>query len=246
MLVVSDCVAALRWSPPLLLLCPPCPAACTASACKLAALPACSEPFVCLRARSPGRLCERQTGSGGLNGRPQKLQDVCYSWWCLSALSILGRLHWIDQPALADFILECQASCLWCPVPIGLPAGCRLAPTSTEPAPRPPPPARDSRRRPPPRRPPPRAQDEEGGGISDRPEDQADVYHTFFGIAGLSLLGRCALEPIDPTFALPTSVVARLRAARGQQAAGGEQEAAGEQAAAQQQAGEQQPQGQPA
>lgn len=28
------------------------------------------------------------------------------------------------------------------------------------------------------------AQDEEGGGISDRPEDMVDVYHTFFGIAG--------------------------------------------------------------
>ena len=54
------------------------------------------------------RLCERQTESGGLNGRPEKLQDVCYSWWCLSALSILGRLSWIDQRALADFILSCQ------------------------------------------------------------------------------------------------------------------------------------------
>ena len=54
------------------------------------------------------RLCERQTESGGLNGRPEKLQDVCYSWWCLSALSILGRLSWIDQEALARFILNCQ------------------------------------------------------------------------------------------------------------------------------------------
>ena len=56
------------------------------------------------------RLCERQTKSGGLNGRPEKLQDVCYSWWCLSALSILGRLHWIDQQSLTDFILDCQVS----------------------------------------------------------------------------------------------------------------------------------------
>jgi geranylgeranyl transferase type-2 subunit beta len=53
-------------------------------------------------------LAERQTRSGGLNGRPEKLQDVCYSWWCLSALSILNRLHWIDQPALQSFILSCQ------------------------------------------------------------------------------------------------------------------------------------------
>jgi len=31
-------------------------------------------------------LCERQTPGGGLNGRPQKDADVCYSWWVLSAM----------------------------------------------------------------------------------------------------------------------------------------------------------------
>ena len=54
-------------------------------------------------------------------------------------------------------------------------------------------------------------QDEEEGGISDQPEDMADVYHTFFGIAGLSLMGFAGLEQIDPTFALPTEVVAHLK-----------------------------------
>eukprot|EP00740_Mantoniella_antarctica_P025618 CAMPEP_0198683586 /NCGR_PEP_ID=MMETSP1468-20131203/10862_1 /TAXON_ID=1461545 /ORGANISM="Mantoniella sp, Strain CCMP1436" /LENGTH=315 /DNA_ID=CAMNT_0044427711 /DNA_START=1 /DNA_END=948 /DNA_ORIENTATION=- len=53
-------------------------------------------------------LCERQVKAGGLNGRPEKLPDVCYSWWVLSSLSILKRLHWIDQGALARFILRCQ------------------------------------------------------------------------------------------------------------------------------------------
>jgi geranylgeranyl transferase type-2 subunit beta len=53
-------------------------------------------------------LAERQVDSGGLNGRPEKQSDVCYSWWILSSLSILGRAHWIDQAALAAFILECQ------------------------------------------------------------------------------------------------------------------------------------------
>ena len=61
------------------------------------------------RAERMCRLCERQTRSGGLCGRPEKMQDVCYSWWCLSALSILGRLHWIDGAALSRFILYCQA-----------------------------------------------------------------------------------------------------------------------------------------
>lgn len=26
-------------------------------------------------------LCERQLPSGGLNGRPEKLPDLCYSWY---------------------------------------------------------------------------------------------------------------------------------------------------------------------
>lgn len=37
----------------------------------------------------------------------QKL-DVCYSWWILSALSILGRVHWINSKKLQNFILQCQ------------------------------------------------------------------------------------------------------------------------------------------
>jgi geranylgeranyl transferase type-2 subunit beta len=42
-------------------------------------------------------LCERQCDSGGLNGRPEKQADVCYSWWILSVLAILGRVNWIDE-----------------------------------------------------------------------------------------------------------------------------------------------------
>ncbi|KAM8716601.1 hypothetical protein ACLKA7_003476 [Drosophila subpalustris] len=53
-------------------------------------------------------LCERQLPSGGLNGRPEKLPDVCYSWWVLSSLTIMGRLHWISSEKLQQFILSCQ------------------------------------------------------------------------------------------------------------------------------------------
>ena len=53
-------------------------------------------------------LCERQTPGGGLNGRPQKDADVCYSWWVLSSLSLLRREHWIDGAALRRYILDCQ------------------------------------------------------------------------------------------------------------------------------------------
>lgn len=36
------------------------------------------------------------------------------------------------------------------------------------------------------------------GGIADRPGDMVDVYHTVFGIAGLSLLGFPGLKEVDP------------------------------------------------
>ena len=70
-----------------------------------------------------------------------------------------------------------------------------------------------------------KAQDPDDGGIADRPDDMADVFHTFFGISGLSLLGylsnndkqqrdlqqhRLRFGQIDPVYALPVSVVKRL------------------------------------
>lgn len=97
---------------------------------------------------------------GGLNGRPEKLPDVCYSWWVLSSLSIIGRIHWIDQEKLKEFIMSCQ---------------------------------------------------DVDGGISDRVGNMVDVYHTFFGIAGLSLMQYPGLAEVDPTYALPTSVVHRIK-----------------------------------
>lgn len=105
-------------------------------------------------------LSERQLSEGGLNGRPEKLPDVCYSWWVLSSLAMLGHLNWIDGPKLREFILS--------------------------------------------------AQDDESGGIADRKGDEPDVFHTIFGIAGLSLLGYENLEAIDPTFCLPLSLTKKL------------------------------------
>ena len=51
-----------------------------------------------------------------------------HSWWVLSCLAILGRLHWIDRKKLSEFILA--------------------------------------------------SQDHETGGISDRPGDLPDPFHT--------------------------------------------------------------------
>lgn len=105
-------------------------------------------------------LSERQVPEGGLNGRPEKLPDVCYSWWVLSSLAMLGHLNWIDGPKLREFILA--------------------------------------------------AQDDESGGIADRKGDEPDVFHTIFGLAGLSLLGYENLEAIDPTFCLPKKLISKL------------------------------------
>lgn len=105
-------------------------------------------------------LCERQLPNGGLNGRPEKLEDVCYSWWVLSSLAMIDRLHWIDGDKLSRFILECQ--------------------------------------------------DPHVGGISDRPGDMSDVFHTCFGIAGLSLLGYEGLGEVDPRYCLPRECTDRV------------------------------------
>lgn len=105
-------------------------------------------------------LCERQLDCGGFNGRPDKKEDVCYSWWVLSSLAMLEKISWIDGEKLTQFICRCQ--------------------------------------------------DLEDGGIADRPGDMPDVFHTFFGLAGLSLLGDERLQGIDPMYALPDSVVERL------------------------------------
>lgn len=53
-------------------------------------------------------LSDRQVTNGGLNGRPEKLPDVCYSWWVLSSLAMLGALNSITESKLKDFILSCQ------------------------------------------------------------------------------------------------------------------------------------------
>lgn len=105
-------------------------------------------------------LCERQLPNGGLNGRPEKLEDVCYSWWVVSSLAMVGRVGWVDGGRLAEFILACQ--------------------------------------------------DVEGGGFADRAGDVADVFHTVFGLAGLSLLGYEGLEEVDPVYCMPRGVTRRV------------------------------------
>lgn len=55
-----------------------------------------------------------------------------------------------------------------------------------------------------------RCQDTEKGGISDRPGDMVDVWHTVFGVAGLSLLRYPWLQPVDEVYCMPKSTTARV------------------------------------
>jgi prenyltransferase beta subunit len=55
-------------------------------------------------------LSERQCDSGGLNGRPEKQADVCYSWWILSSLSILGRVRLLlNLPRYEQYVIKFHA-----------------------------------------------------------------------------------------------------------------------------------------
>ena len=104
-------------------------------------------------------LSRRQTLQGGFNGRPEKLPDVCYSWWILSSCFMIERQEWIKLDKLKEYILRCQ--------------------------------------------------DVEGGGIADRPGNEPDVFHTFFGFTALSLMGHYDLDLIDHTYAIPAETMTK-------------------------------------
>lgn len=55
-------------------------------------------------------LGERQVRDGGMNGRPGKDPDSCYTWWVLATSTILGmKIHSVfDTVALEKFVLSCQ------------------------------------------------------------------------------------------------------------------------------------------
>ena len=40
-------------------------------------------------------------------GRPEKLPDVCYSWWVLASLQIIGRIHWISKVCALTQVCHC-------------------------------------------------------------------------------------------------------------------------------------------
>lgn len=51
-----------------------------------------------------------ETGSeAGMQGRPNKLEDTCYSYWIGGTLYLLGAAHLLDGWALREYVLKCQS-----------------------------------------------------------------------------------------------------------------------------------------
>ncbi|KAL9940445.1 hypothetical protein V8E36_001150 [Tilletia maclaganii] len=53
-------------------------------------------------------LLSRQQSGNGFNGRPEKVTDTCYSFWCGAALLILGKHNLIDSPSDVRWLLSAQ------------------------------------------------------------------------------------------------------------------------------------------
>lgn len=45
---------------------------------------------------------------GGMQGRPNKAEDTCYSYWIGGTLRLLGQDALLDHNALRDFVMQCQ------------------------------------------------------------------------------------------------------------------------------------------
>eukprot|EP00446_Apocalathium_sp_SHHI-4_P051862 CAMPEP_0177375680 /NCGR_PEP_ID=MMETSP0368-20130122/44824_1 /TAXON_ID=447022 ORGANISM="Scrippsiella hangoei-like, Strain SHHI-4" /NCGR_SAMPLE_ID=MMETSP0368 /ASSEMBLY_ACC=CAM_ASM_000363 /LENGTH=226 /DNA_ID=CAMNT_0018839367 /DNA_START=171 /DNA_END=848 /DNA_ORIENTATION=+ len=137
------------------------------------------------RSRLVRWLCDRQCGTaGGLNGRPGKAPDVCYTWWTLASVELLrGRCGKASTETAADLVDELDMADFFDLSDLrGFIAKCMCS----------------------------------AGGVAAHPGDDPDPFHTFFGLAGLSLLdhadtSRTGAKPwlasISPVLAMPVSYV---------------------------------------
>mmetsp|Transcript_37008 Transcript_37008/g.64822 ORF Transcript_37008/g.64822 Transcript_37008/m.64822 type:complete len:510 (-) Transcript_37008:70-1599(-) len=50
-----------------------------------------------------------EDNNAGMQGRPNKLQDTCYSYWIGGAMHILAESHLLDGWALREYVLLCQS-----------------------------------------------------------------------------------------------------------------------------------------
>jgi geranylgeranyl transferase type-2 subunit beta len=56
-----------------------------------------------------------------------------------------------------------------------------------------------------------KCQDDETGGFADKPGNMVDVYHTCFGITGLSLLGEPNLKAVNAKYCMTHETIDRLK-----------------------------------
>ncbi len=161
-------------------------------------------------------LAARQLPCGGLNGRPEKLEDVCYRYVfsilscyhedifpCRSFSSSLSPLDIDDclyslfsayKHFITSLFLLLTPRSWWVLSSLAAVDSVRYisAPDLIKFI--------------------KSAQDLVYGGISERPDHMTDAYHTYFGLAGLSLLGCPGFERIDPVYALPERMISKLTA----------------------------------
>ncbi|KZT59400.1 terpenoid cyclases/Protein prenyltransferase [Calocera cornea HHB12733] len=78
-----------------------------ATYCAIAALELASQPLQGKeREDTLTWLVHRQRG--GFQGRAEKEQDACYSFWCGAAISLLGAADLVDRDSNAEFLMTCQ------------------------------------------------------------------------------------------------------------------------------------------
>ncbi|KAL9046588.1 MAG: hypothetical protein Q9214_000612 [Letrouitia sp. 1 TL-2023] len=99
---------------------------------------------------------------GGYGVSPGAESHAGQIFTCVGALAIADRLDLVDRDRLGGWLSERQLES----------GGLNGRPEKLE-------------------------DDTEMGGIADRPGDMVDVFHTVFGVAGLSLLGFPGLESVD-------------------------------------------------
>lgn len=60
--------------------------------------------------RANDGYCEGEgNAAAGMQGRPNKLEDTCYSYWIGGTLHLLGLAHVLDGWALREYVLSCQS-----------------------------------------------------------------------------------------------------------------------------------------
>ncbi|KAH7440513.1 hypothetical protein KP509_04G111100 [Ceratopteris richardii] len=102
---------------------------------------------------------QRQTKSGGYQGRSNKDPDACYAFWVAGSLHLLGAGHLCNVNALENFLGKCA---------------------------------------------------DKHGGFSKWPGETPDILHAYYGICGLSLLGKPQLKCLCCKLGISTEAAEKL------------------------------------